>query len=100
MSKMVYKYVLEATETQTITVPSTRILSVMAQQDNIVVFAVVEPDSTEQHTFEFGVVGTGHLISFDSVNFEFLGTVSLQDEGADLVFHVFYREVIFKGESL
>jgi hypothetical protein len=82
----IYKYVLELTDKQTISIPApARILSVEAQFGSIVIYAMVEPGATEVKR-TFYVVGTGH--SADHVNCRpFIGTVKMADGG--LMFHVF-----------
>lgn len=61
------------------------ILSVHAQQDDIQMWALVDPKEWELETRCFRVYPTGE--PFDSTGLTFLGTALLED--GDLVFHVF-----------
>lgn len=87
--KKIYKYNLEVTDEQDITIPmGARILSVAEQRTNIVLYALVDPEAppTLSH---ISIRGTGH----DSDNLEdkrFLGTVNLCS--GSLMFHVFLSE--------
>lgn len=86
--KRIFKYVLSATDTQTITLPyPNKVLSVAEQYGNIVVYAWVDDDPTMMKSYTFQIRGTGH--NADGLdNYKFLGTVKLQD--GELMFHVFY----------
>jgi hypothetical protein len=97
MTFKIFKYNLEVVDKQTIKLPpGSRVLSVMNQRDNIVLYALVHPINNKNliEDVSIRIVGTGHDIDFFIPNpnltdgYKFLGTVSLHD-GA-LMFHVFY----------
>lgn len=99
MTFKVFKYNLEVTDEQTLKLPpGSRVLSVMNQRDNIVLYALVNPINNKNLTEDISIriVGTGHDIDFFIPNpnladgYKFLGTISLH--GGALMFHVFYME--------
>lgn len=89
--RVIYKYRLAVTDTQTISMPAgAKLLTVQvqsgnsAQGDHPYLWALVETVAPlEDRTFI--TVGTGHPVSDDSLNY--LGTYQLHD--GRLVFHVF-----------
>ena len=85
--KKVYKYVLEKA-IQTIDICG-EILSVESQGSDIVIYALVEVESTVYTKYEFRVYGTGHDISDDITDFKFLGTAKINN--GQLMFHIFYK---------
>jgi hypothetical protein len=87
--KEIYKYNLGIADSQMLNIPSDTILSVQEQNEEVVVYALVETESP-LIKYEFVINGTGNPISFDVDKFTFLGTVNLFN-GA-LMFHVFYRK--------
>lgn len=88
LNKKVFKYPLDAVTYQFIRIPSTNILSVAEQGNNMVVYALVDTEIAPVQ-YEFAVIGTGHTILQDIDAYNFLGTVKLHD--GKLMFHVFYR---------
>lgn len=87
MTKRIYKYSLNTTDYQTILMPKdAKILCVMNQKDNIVLYAEVEQNIEEPYHFE--IFGTGHPMKEGmGTHREYIGTVQLY--GGDLVFHVY-----------
>jgi hypothetical protein len=87
----IWKYILEAVDQQFLELPlHTEILSVANQGDNIVLYALVNPEikTTKNHRIE--VYGTGHQIQDSNLSdLKFLGTVLMYN--GSLVFHVFYN---------
>ena len=85
----IYKYPVECTPRQTLTLPrGAKPISAINQRNEIVVYAVVDTDEVEQDCFEIVVQPTG--LSFDDINaYQFLGSVALYE--ARYVFHIFYR---------
>lgn len=88
--KKIFKYELEVTDNQVISIPSDNILSVEEQNEKVVVYALVDTDTTPIK-YEFGMNGTGNPITFEIEHFAFLGTVKMY--GGSLMFHVFYRKL-------
>lgn len=86
----ILKYVLMPTDVQTLSIQSYFIVSVKEQNDEIVVYALVDRELPVVE-YEFRVVDTGHTVNFDTEEFEFLDTVKLH--GGKLMFYVFCREV-------
>ncbi len=84
-----YKYNLESTGKQTLTLPyNSQLLSVTEQYGNIVLYALVETDEISMKDVTIIIYGTGH--NADDVDAaHFLGTVKLMNGG--LMFHVFYQ---------
>jgi hypothetical protein len=88
--KTVYKYTLATTDEQILSLPKgSRILSVEEQNQNIVLYALVDTEEKQVCEYKIIVVGTGHIAS-DAADCEFLGTVKLL--GGELMFHVFVKE--------
>ena len=87
--KRIFKYILDAAN-QVIEIPSETILSVEEQNEEIVVYAIVDTD-IEPIKYEFGINGTGNSITFEIEHFKFLGTVKMHN--GSLMFHVFYRKL-------
>jgi len=90
--KTVYKYKLDFVNKQILTLPvGAQILSVTNQQENIVLYAMVDTDVKEFQSHTIYVHGTGHIIYGENPAFKealaFIGTVVLS--GGALVFHVF-----------
>ncbi|AEG59005.1 DUF7352 domain-containing protein [Desulforamulus ruminis] len=88
--KRIFKYELEVAGFQVVNIQSEAILSVQEQNEKIVVYALVDTD-LPPNKYEFGIIGTGHPITFDINKFCFLGTVKMY--GGGLMFHVFYRKL-------
>jgi hypothetical protein len=91
MEKRIYKYTLETTDKQVISLPTgAEILTVQAQNDEPQLWALVDPNEkyTEERYIE--IYGTGHPVYCDmGVERRYLAAYQLSD-GA-LVFHVFER---------
>lgn len=82
----IFKYPLEIETEQTIELPyGSTILSVINQNDKIVLYAEVHPDKVGYVKKQILIFGTGHDLYIDRG--QFLGTVSLFD--GKLVFHVY-----------
>lgn len=89
MKKTVYKYPLEIEDEQVVLLPTgARILTVQQQNNNIFLWALVNPTSTNAQAFTIRIHGTGHAIS-DSDELEYINTVQLY--GGKLLFHVFVK---------
>lgn len=84
----IYKYTLSP-DNEIIEIPSNSILSCESQEDNIVVYAIINTEDTENRKFEFKVIGTGIDIDVDISQYNFLDTVKMNND--KFVFHVFYR---------
>lgn len=87
--KSIYKYTLNPQETTILSLPKgIKILSTESQNDNIVVYGIVDPNEDETQDYEFRVYGTGFEFFRE---LEFLGTVKMYN--GELMFHVFYKKV-------
>lgn len=85
--KTVYKYPLEVKGAQKVSLPmGARILSVMNQREEIVLYAYVDPEQTETEDWHVFVLATGEPRGMHP-EAEFLGTVAMMD--GSLMFHVF-----------
>jgi len=90
----IFKYPLELTEEQTITLPEPAwILSVINQYGKLVLYAVAELKNNEinlltVHSKTIKIVGTGE--EFPDIDiYEFINTVSMDD--GRLIWHVFVK---------
>lgn len=87
--KRIYKYPLMVIDDQFIDLPvCAQLLSVMNQNDTIVLYAMVEDTEMNIEQIKIRIFGTGNLIIEHSEHrLRFVGTVPLHD--GKLVFHVF-----------
>jgi len=80
---VVYKYILDLTDRQVVSMPQGAVLlSVQNQHEDIVLWANVDPQAP-MGGLEIVMCGTGH----EAPNMPHVGTVQLQ--GGDLVLHIF-----------
>lgn len=85
MKQAVYKYQIKITDYQDVTLhKGAKILCIKNQTGKICIWALVNPDETEQETIKLRCAGTGHLIEEDV---EYIDTVFVYN--GDLVFHFF-----------
>jgi hypothetical protein len=92
--KTIYKYPLELTDRQAVSMPiGSKILSVDNQNGTICVWAEVDSDVPHNRYYSFRIVGTGNPIDFttkpnETVRpYNFLGTVIMNP----FVWHVYRR---------
>lgn len=87
MKKVVYKYKLQITKViQEVILPlGAQILCIKMQNDELCMWALVDPDQTYNEVVKIRCAGTGHMIEEDVE--DYIDTVMLLD-GA-LVFHFF-----------
>lgn len=89
--KKIFKYPIEITDAQVLVLPlGAKVLSAIAQGDDIVVYALVEPTVEFKKNVEIRIAGNGHDIMFDLQKFKFLNSISTW--GGRLIWHVFYAE--------
>jgi hypothetical protein len=85
--KKIFKYLIDGED---ITLPAgSKILSVTTQRDNIVMYAIIDPDIKDKMVYSFLVIGTGHEITKDINDYTFFGTVSLLS--GEFMCHIFYK---------
>lgn len=86
MKKVVYKYKLQLTKViQEVVLPlGAQILCIKMQNDELCMWALVDPDQTYNEVVKIRCAGTGHEITEDA---EYIDTVMLLD--GELVFHFF-----------
>lgn len=86
MKKAVYKYKLQITKViQEVVLPlGAQILCIKMQNDELCMWALVDPDQTYNEVVKIRCAGTGHEITEDV---EYIDTVMLLD--GELVFHFF-----------
>lgn len=83
--RQIWKYALEPRERTELLIPkNARVLSVQAQQGQVMIWALVDP-SEPMETRRFVVVPTGQ--PFEESRLHYLGSVQLQD--GRLVLHCF-----------
>jgi uncharacterized protein len=89
--KKIFKYPIEVVDEQVLVLPlGAKVLSAIAQGDDLVVYALVEPIVEFKKNVEIRIAGTGHEIAFDLQKFKFLNSISMY--GGRLIWHVFYAE--------
>lgn len=90
MKKTIWKFKLEAKNTQEIKMPkNAEILHVSSQYDKICIWVLVNPIATKE-TRTFEVFGTGHSVIDDiGVSREYIGTAKLHSETT--ILHIFER---------
>lgn len=89
----IYKYEIEQTDHQTLTLPrGSKILSIIEQYGKPVIYAIVDTDVVLTDNYEIIIVGTGHEINsiLNIMYYVFLGTLSFVE--GNLIFHYFYRK--------
>lgn len=87
--KRILKYTLDIVDYQELTLSeNSKILSVVNQRDNIVLYALTSEPTT--CTYSIIMHGTGHPAD-DVIGAQFIGTVSLYN--GSLMFHVFARRL-------
>lgn len=85
MSKTIWKFVLDVTDSQFIRMPhESKILHVNTQRETVCMWAEVDP-SLPQVLRRFCVYGTGHQMPDDPGRY--IGSIMLQD--GDLIFHIY-----------
>lgn len=86
MKKVVYKYKLQITKViQEVVLPlGAQILCIKMQNDELCMWALVDPDQTYNEVVKIRCAGTGHEITEDV---EYIDTVMILD--GELVFHFF-----------
>lgn len=83
----IYKYKITPNDKIELPIPSgAKILTVQAQFENPVLWALVNPDSPVEQRF-FRLVGTGFDIREDASRLNYINTFQIY--GGDLVFHLF-----------
>ncbi|HEX8657228.1 MAG TPA: hypothetical protein VF690_06830 [Hymenobacter sp.] len=83
----IYKYILQLTPTQQVTLPEgAQILSVQEQQGEVCLWALVNTEKPP-HGVAIQMVGTGGQVNQSLLESQFLGTVQYAATG--LVFHFF-----------
>lgn len=89
MKETVYRYPLETKNEQVVLLPTgARILTVQQQNNNIFLYALVNPTYQNDQAFTIRIYGTVQEIS-DSDELEYINTVLLY--GGRLVVHVFVK---------
>lgn len=87
MMKRIFKYQLKRTDYQRLHLPiGSKILSVVQQNDNLVLYALVDDDVSIKRPYGVYILITGHS-ACDVSDATFLGTVKLLD-----VAHVFIKQ--------
>lgn len=88
MAKSIWKFNLKADNKQVIEMPlGTVIMSVIDQDDVIVVYGLVNTEETRKQYNEFLICGTGHDLPRDIGDYNFVGTVPKYN--STLIAHIF-----------
>ena len=87
--RKILKYPLTITDEQPLRLPlGSEILSVMEQNDQIVLYALIDADQKLTSEYTISIRGTGHNIDELTIN-NFIGTCKLFN--GHLMYHVFIR---------
>ena len=90
-NRRIYKYEIDISDTQTLTLPKgAEILSVINQSESVCIYALVDTETTETEEYSLQCYGTGHTIRHDD-SYRFLGTVVMLS--GRFVLHVFYKKI-------
>jgi len=90
--KKIYKYLLQAVDFQNLKLPKgSKIISVIELYDGMVLYAIVDTDTSKTELYDIAVKGTGHPFPDKLDTYTFLDSVKLMN--GSLVFHVFYKKV-------
>lgn len=88
----IHKFPLEALDDQFIRIGGLiEVLSVESQREEIVLYVLRHDDIEDERGVSIRIVGTGHPMRKDDLEYKFLGTVKLLE--GDLMFHVFYKKL-------
>lgn len=90
--KSIYKYKLHP-DIKSIIVPGgAEVLSAVARDNEIVVYAIVDTNDKTVKEVDYLVFGTGHILDESKLEgFKFLNTVVIADNG--LIFHIFVEDL-------
>lgn len=89
--KSIYKYTLQPKGIQLLDLPKgAKILSCNVQQEDVVIWALVDLEETEIGIVEVTAFPTGQIVDPDRDMGVFLGTVLLNADR--IVFHLFYKQ--------
>ena len=87
----IFKYSINITDRQIINVSAvSKILSVVNQQNNIVMYVEEDEEIVNRIIIDVQVVGTGNVIDFDVNVYDFIGTVPMYD--CMYMWHVYARK--------
>jgi len=90
--KKIYKYTLKPTDFQILELPKkSNIISVIEQNNQIVLYAIINDNMSETELYDIMIKGTGHDLPENFDLYTFLNSVNLID--GSLIFHVFYKNV-------
>jgi len=88
MSRRIFKYELKLDSVNIVAMPKgAEVISVIEQNNGIMVYAIVDPNETKMVDKVFTIVGTGRDMTFDADDYVFLGTVSMFE--GRYIWHVF-----------
>lgn len=88
--KSIYKFILHPASKTILTSGSYKVISALAQDDNIVIYGLVDVEDETVKEIEYIVLGTGHYIEKVKLEgFEFINTVQMNN---GLIFHVFIKD--------
>lgn len=88
MEKVIYKYKLMVVDQNLIEMPKGAIiLSVQAQENEPVIWALVNPKNKLEQR-EFRIFGTGNPLPSDIMNFIYIGTFQIETLGGLFVGHL------------
>lgn len=86
----IHKYYLPSEGIHAVEIPARKILSAVNQREQIVVYAMVDPEAPPA-PFEFYMAQTGRQLPFWIEELYFLDTVSMDD--GNYMVHVFYHRI-------
>jgi hypothetical protein len=93
MNKTIWKFKMKIDDTQVILMPKgTEILSIGLQNNEPVIWALVNSKEPDKEPKQFEMFGTGHSVPCDiGIDRKFLGTIQPIENGFSFAFHIFER---------
>lgn len=94
--KVIWKYPIEITDSQELSIPlGAKFISAISQGDQVVLYFLVDPGEAKSQVIELRILGTGHCYNDGYLDgFRFLETIVTH--GGMLVWHIFAPP--FKGD--
>ena len=86
--KSIWKFALKEDDFQTVSMPpQSKVLTAQVQNENVCIWALVDPNDSQRFDYPVWVHGTGHPVVDAAIQGRYVASVQL--EGGALVFHVF-----------
>lgn len=86
-TKEIWKFNIGPGQGPTVMPKGAQILCVQNQREKACIWALIDPNETEEEKRYFWIIGTGHGFAYDEDKHVYIGTFQL--DGGLLVYHVF-----------